>query len=40
MLNVNEVLTRKEQDMITDWIAQYGGLYSEVKCSPDQKSVV
>ena len=34
MLNVNEVLTRKEQDMITDWIAQYGGLYSEVKCSP------
>ena len=34
MLNVNEVLTRKEQDMITDWIARYGGLYSEVKCSP------
>lgn len=34
MLNVNEVLTQKEQDMISEWIACYGGLYSGVKCSP------
>lgn len=34
MLNVNEVIPQKEQEMITDWIARYGGLYSDIKCSP------
>ena len=34
MLNVNEVISQKEQEMITDWIARYGGLYSDIKCSP------
>lgn len=33
-LNVNEVLTNQDQEMISDWIAQYGMLYSDVKSSP------